>query len=217
MAIMKGLCDSLKVKVRGLEYCIALKDIHKFRPASDFIKEMQQKYVVDEDYTILYNFKDTLYINKNAQMFENILDYFEYGELHLPKNTCLFILEKELKYWGFGPDDLAICCLNRLLKAKEENKTSKEISKQWMKSEQTDFTVYWSTSKVYKHIQSDHSQNGLNGQARSINSLMTSEVVTIKKKNQGKVRNKLAKIFLDPTSCLAAKVEYNFIFIIFIV
>ena len=75
-----------------------------------------------------------IYLNRSASLFSHILDFIEHGELHYPHNICPIIVTKELAYWGYTKKDLGDCCLDRILKDREDTKTLESLTRKWRDS-----------------------------------------------------------------------------------
>ena len=88
---------------------------------------------------------DTCYgeycFDRNPAVFNSVLDYYAYGEMHLPANICIQAFRKELLFWQLEPELLAPCCWSKYRKAEEEEKTLVRVQKEWGSLSYQDPTV----------------------------------------------------------------------------
>ncbi|XP_021376164.1 potassium voltage-gated channel subfamily A member 4-like [Mizuhopecten yessoensis] len=54
--------------------------------------------------------KKTLFFSRPSTPFDDILAYYQTGELHMPSNVCPKAYKRELEFWGLDPDDMQHCC-----------------------------------------------------------------------------------------------------------
>ena len=50
------------------------------------------------------------FFDRNPVMFEAILEACRTGELHMPRETCHSMLNRELEFWRISPSYLSPCC-----------------------------------------------------------------------------------------------------------
>lgn len=50
------------------------------------------------------------FFDRNAEVFDTILDYFSTGRLHIPNSVCSERVREELSYWKIPESHLAKCC-----------------------------------------------------------------------------------------------------------
>ncbi|XP_033748724.1 potassium voltage-gated channel subfamily C member 3-like [Pecten maximus] len=50
------------------------------------------------------------FFDRNAEVFDAILDYFSTGRLHIPNSVCAERVKEELSYWKIPESHLAMCC-----------------------------------------------------------------------------------------------------------
>lgn len=53
---------------------------------------------------------DEYFIDRNPMVFHFILDFYDRGELHLPKTLCAGSIKNELKFWEIHENVLRSCC-----------------------------------------------------------------------------------------------------------
>ena len=100
-----------------------------------------------------------IYVNRSISLFNHILDYIEHGELHYPHHVCPIIISKELEFWGYSEKDLGSCCLDRVLKDRDDNKKLRVITEEWEKcSKITQVTVCSNYRKLWKKKGSEESK-----------------------------------------------------------
>lgn len=51
-----------------------------------------------------------LFFDRHPEVFSQVLDYFQTGKLHHPRNLCGPMFEEELKFWGIEEQQMETCC-----------------------------------------------------------------------------------------------------------
>lgn len=71
----------------------------------------------------LFFIEDTkeYFFDRNAGIFEYILNYYQTGKLHCPRNECLASYDEELMFFGVLPDVIDDCCYGDYQDQKREN------------------------------------------------------------------------------------------------
>ena len=54
-----------------------------------------------------------VFIQHSASAFQAILNYYLYGRLHMPGDTCPSSFKLELEFWGIEPEKMAKCCYQK--------------------------------------------------------------------------------------------------------
>ena len=54
--------------------------------------------------------KDEYFFDRNPALFGFILDYYRYGEMHIPRNICTRAIKDELNFWGLKDGCISECC-----------------------------------------------------------------------------------------------------------
>ncbi|XP_060070119.1 potassium voltage-gated channel subfamily A member 1-like [Ylistrum balloti] len=67
--------------------------------------------------------KKTLFFSRPSTIFEDILAYYQTGELHMPANVCPKAYKRELEFWELDPDDMQYCCRFKYLAFFDEFET----------------------------------------------------------------------------------------------
>lgn len=65
-----------------------------------------------------------LFFNRPSTAFEEILAYYQTGELHMPSHVCPKAFKRELEFWELDPDDMQYCCRYRYLAFFDEFETT---------------------------------------------------------------------------------------------
>ncbi|XP_074643451.1 potassium voltage-gated channel protein Shaw-like [Tubulanus polymorphus] len=52
------------------------------------------------------------FFDRNPDIFENVLDFYRTGELHVPLSKCGWSVKLELDFWGINWKDIKRCCWN---------------------------------------------------------------------------------------------------------
>ncbi|XP_061179670.1 potassium voltage-gated channel protein Shaw-like [Saccostrea echinata] len=63
--------------------------------------------VKSEEYDRMNN---EYFFDRNPELFPYILDFYRYGEMHIPRFICAKKLLSEMKYWGLNGSCLSHCC-----------------------------------------------------------------------------------------------------------
>ena len=69
------------------------------------------------------------FFDRNAAIFEHILDYYRNGELHFPHCICGPNINKELDFWGLDENSISPCCWKAYSSYDDEKKTVLELAK----------------------------------------------------------------------------------------
>ena len=54
--------------------------------------------------------QDEYFFDRNPAVFNFILDYYRYGEMHIPRNICTRAIKDELSFWGLKDGCISECC-----------------------------------------------------------------------------------------------------------
>ncbi|XP_052072599.1 potassium voltage-gated channel subfamily C member 3-like [Mytilus californianus] len=71
--------------------------------------------------------KNEYYFDRNPEIFNVILDFYRYGELHFPSNLCTRLLQKELIFWNIE-SSIESCCMHPYLKFESQVKLLDKIN-----------------------------------------------------------------------------------------
>ena len=55
--------------------------------------------------------KDCFFFDRNPEFFQNILDLYRHGNLHVPSNVCGATLKREMEFWQVPLERMPSCCL----------------------------------------------------------------------------------------------------------
>lgn len=139
----------ITLNFRGTKVQFHRKFLSKFPKDSPFSKYLKHTYQLDIlDLADMKQEQDIL-INRNVYMFNNVLDYFETGELHFSHCLCQDVIQKEMKFWGIANCELGGCCLDRLLMEKDDHEHKHNIGKEWNKMNQVDQLTHLHTSSFH--------------------------------------------------------------------
>ncbi|KAH0630887.1 hypothetical protein JD844_004215 [Phrynosoma platyrhinos] len=76
------------------------------------------------------------FFDRNANLFEEVLNYYRTKHLHCPEEVCKSVLEEELAFWGIQEAVLAPCCWQKVKKAEMQE----EEHKVWDEEEEEEET-----------------------------------------------------------------------------
>lgn len=69
----------------------------------------------------------TFYFDRNSSIFQNILDCYRTGQLHIPPNVCVDALQTELEFWDLPEHFIASCCLAKYHDFKIKQKACRDF------------------------------------------------------------------------------------------
>ncbi|XP_042335973.1 potassium voltage-gated channel subfamily C member 1-like [Sceloporus undulatus] len=65
------------------------------------------------------------FFDRNANFFDEVLNYYRTKRLHCPEEVCKSVLEEELAFWGIQEALLAPCCWQKVRKAEMQEEERK--------------------------------------------------------------------------------------------
>lgn len=71
------------------------------------------------------------YFDRNPFLFQNILDYYRSGTLHLPQNLCGMAIQAELEFWGLHEAHISSCCWHTFTQSTNAVATQLRIAKEF--------------------------------------------------------------------------------------
>lgn len=96
------MCDLIKINISGQPFVVSRETLERY-PGTRLASLSQEDAAYQQD-------GDFYYFERNPTVFLHVMDLYRSGELHLPKNVCVPLVEKELEYWGFGFEHISECC-----------------------------------------------------------------------------------------------------------
>ncbi len=81
-----------------------------------------------------------IFFDRHPGIFEQVLDYFQTGKLHSPRNVCGPMFQEELRFWGIEEQQMECCCWHdytrhretqedlKIFDSKRRDTTSSEIA-----------------------------------------------------------------------------------------
>ena len=95
------------------------------------------------------------FFDRNPIIFQEILDFYRTGYLHLPSGSCGAVVRQEMEYWEISMEHLCECCLNTYLQSQVEldvitnvNRTFESVTK-YSEAECSDSRLKWVLNKVW--------------------------------------------------------------------
>ncbi|XP_069121420.1 potassium voltage-gated channel protein Shaw-like [Argopecten irradians] len=92
--------------------------------------------------------KKTLFFSRPNTPFDEILAYYQTGELHMPINICPKAYKRELDFWELDPDEMQYCCRFKYLAFLDEFETISSFQASIEKANITTAAVTSTTSSV---------------------------------------------------------------------
>jgi hypothetical protein len=115
--------DVIQISLRGTEFLSSSSSVKDFLYA-----------LVKQDKAVIHQ-NGQIYIDRNPFIFHHILDYYNGGEFHLPKNICPRQAQKEIEFWKIPSTDIPSCCYDVLYNENEVEYTSIEKLESDLKSQ----------------------------------------------------------------------------------
>ncbi|XP_059164000.1 potassium voltage-gated channel subfamily A member 1-like [Physella acuta] len=133
---METNTDVIKLNIGGAKFEISHVTFSKFET------QIQSRSVLRAD-------KQTgcseYFIERHAQSFGAILDFYQTGELHLPTDVCPSIFKRELEAWEVDWTQMSTCCLRRFVGFHENEATLLDFDRKFHESglPQTAYPSSW--------------------------------------------------------------------------
>jgi hypothetical protein len=105
-----------KFNIRGTKFDLYLNQLDKFAESRlSKLRILLESESVDYEKIseLCDDFDSTsneLYFNRDPFVFNSILNFFLTGKLHYNRNTCPFLFQDELEYWGLNGFLISTCC-----------------------------------------------------------------------------------------------------------
>ncbi|XP_069134483.1 potassium voltage-gated channel protein Shaw-like [Argopecten irradians] len=114
--------DLITINVRGTIFMTKTSNIRNILLTSPLLN-----LNVDSKY---YNSKRQEYFfDRNAAVFESVLDYFVTDKLHVPTNVCAERVREELAFWGIPDRHVEKCCWKAFFQSTEDMNTLQQLLK----------------------------------------------------------------------------------------
>lgn len=94
--------DTVIINVGGVRHEIHRRTLQR-HPNTRLTRVVEMKHHYREQ-------AKEFYFDRDPYVFSAVLNYYRYGELHLPSDICNVVVAKELKYWGIDEDKMEACC-----------------------------------------------------------------------------------------------------------
>ena len=111
--------DIVKIDVGGMIFSTRLSTL-KALPDTRLgrLSTSSDEYIKEKDY---------FYFDRNPELFQNILDLYRHGDLHVPNYVCGASLKQELKFWQIPLSLIPNCCLATICKYEETNRSMNNL------------------------------------------------------------------------------------------
>lgn len=67
------------------------------------------------------------FFDRHPAVFAQVLNYFQTGKLHCPRNLCGPLFEQELAYWGIDEQQMESCCWGNYTKHRDAQENLKAL------------------------------------------------------------------------------------------
>ena len=96
-----------------------------FRTQKDTLKKAPGSLLYDLTETSPYYHAETkqYWFDRNPHIFQYILDFYRYGDLHFPHSWCGPTIKRELDFWEIEERHIAACCWNTYREFAEQKET----------------------------------------------------------------------------------------------
>ncbi|OWF56797.1 Potassium voltage-gated channel protein Shaw [Mizuhopecten yessoensis] len=75
---------------------------------------------LDETSEYFLPMRDEFYFNKNADVFDCVLEYLSSGSVHIPRNVCTVVVTADLEFWGVPEGKVDLCCWKTFYQTDED-------------------------------------------------------------------------------------------------
>ena len=131
--------------------------------------------------------KKEYFFDRNPTLFHYILDVYNNGKLHVPKNLCSCLIREELHFWMLSRDSLGVCCVRTFY----EDNSGREIFD----------TIHGLCKQQF--LPNPNSVSSLN----DTETIAGSTIETSERRCNSKVRSLVANLLQNPKSSVIAKVS----------
>lgn len=103
--------EKIILNIRGLEFRVESSLLTKY-PTTRLgklasLKTSKEILKLCDDYDPVRN---EYYFNRDAFMFNKILNYYTTNKLHINQNDCALLVREELAYWKIDESLIELCC-----------------------------------------------------------------------------------------------------------
>ncbi|XP_033747181.1 potassium voltage-gated channel protein Shaw-like [Pecten maximus] len=114
--------DLITINVRGTIFMTNASNIRNILLTSPLLNL--------NEHSQYYNPKRQEYFfDRNAAVFETVLDYFVTDKLHVPTNVCAERVREELAFWGIPDRHIEKCCWKTFFQSTEDMNTLQKLLK----------------------------------------------------------------------------------------
>ena len=99
------------LNISGFKYEISIKNLKRL--STSRLGQICLASSIDQINNLCDNFNREiaeLYFDRDPSIFNNILNYYRTGKLHVSENICIIAFKEELDYWGVSEFFLDKCC-----------------------------------------------------------------------------------------------------------
>ncbi|XP_069134965.1 potassium voltage-gated channel protein egl-36-like [Argopecten irradians] len=64
--------------------------------------------------------RNEFYFNRNADIFDCVLEYLSRGSVHVPRNICTVVIKADLAFWGVPLERIDLCCWKSFYQTEED-------------------------------------------------------------------------------------------------
>ncbi|OWF42692.1 potassium voltage-gated channel protein Shaw-like [Mizuhopecten yessoensis] len=114
--------DLITINVRGTVFMTDASNIRNILLTSPLLNlNEQSKYYNAE--------RQEYFFDRNASVFESVLDYFVTNKLHVPTTVCAGRVRDELAFWGIPGKHIEKCCWKTFFQSTEDMNTIQQLLK----------------------------------------------------------------------------------------
>ncbi|XP_033746915.1 potassium voltage-gated channel subfamily C member 2-like [Pecten maximus] len=75
---------------------------------------------LDETSPCFLHARNEYYFNRNADIFDSVLEYLSRGSVHVPRNICTVVIKADLEFWGIPEGRVDLCCWKSFYQTEED-------------------------------------------------------------------------------------------------
>ena len=111
--------DIIKIDVGGTIFSTKLSTL-KSLPETRLgrLSTSSEEYIREKDY---------FYFDRNPDVFQNILDLYRHGDMHVPSSICGATFKRELMFWQIPLSRIPNCCLATICSYEETSRSMENL------------------------------------------------------------------------------------------
>ena len=117
----KNNLNQLVLNISGFKYEILIKKLNQIQSSRlEKIYHANSIEVINDLCDLFKPNENELYFDRDPSIFNNILNYYRSGKMHVLDNVCPIAFKDELEFWGLNEIVVENCCSLKFFIKKEE-------------------------------------------------------------------------------------------------